>query len=143
MKKDYKLLPNFYRSYHDMKKRCYNSKCKDFKFWGGRGIKISKKWLGRNGYETFKKDMLSSWVKGLTLDRIDNNKNYSVKNCRWLSRKEQCRNTRRNIVYKNEYATDACKRLGGASGLIKMRLNYGWTIKKAFTTPILIKKKLL
>lgn len=85
-----------------MKERCENPKHNNYKLWGGRGIKVSKRW---QTFEYFKIDMWDSFVKHLetnktidtTLDRINTNKNYSKSNCKWSTMKEQQNNRRNNI----------------------------------------------
>ena len=81
-------------------------------------------WSMKNGYS-----------KNLSIDRIDNNGNYSPENCRWADRGTQNRNKRNNIKYEGECAVDASFRLGGAENLVNKRVRDGWTLKKAFTTP--------
>lgn len=76
----------------NMKQRCYNFKFKQYKDYGGRGIKICDRWL--ESFENFYEDMGSTWKPGLTLDRINNDGNYELGNCRWITRKEQLLNRR-------------------------------------------------
>jgi hypothetical protein len=59
--------------------------------YGGRGIKVCKRWLD---IENFIEDMYSTYKLGLTIDRIDNNKGYEPFNCRWVTMKVQQRNKR-------------------------------------------------
>ncbi|MCF3191242.1 hypothetical protein LRP12_29875, partial [Pseudomonas aeruginosa] len=61
----------------NMKARCTNSKNNSFHRYGGRGIKICDRWML---FENFISDMGLS--NGLTLDRIDVDKDYSPENCR-------------------------------------------------------------
>lgn len=85
-------LPELYSVWRGIINRCYNPKSKQFKDYGGRGISVCDIW--RHDYKQFIKDM-SPRPSGLTLDRIDNDKGYTLDNCRWSTRKEQQRNQRR------------------------------------------------
>ena len=69
------------RSYHSMKQRCYNEKCKDYYLYGGRGIKVCERWLN---FKNFLDDM-GDKPEGLVLDRKDNNGHYEPFNCRWVN----------------------------------------------------------
>lgn len=97
--------PAMYRIWANMKQRCLNANNSiDYDRYGGRGISICDKWLLFDG---FKEDMLDGFEKGLTLDRIDVNGNYCKENCRWVTRRVQNNNTRRNnyIEYNGEIKT--------------------------------------
>jgi hypothetical protein len=87
-----------YKSWANMKERCYNSNRKQFYYWGGRGIKVCDRWI--NSFENFYKDM-GEKTKGLTLDRINNNGDYEPSNCKWATITEQNKN-RRPFKSKNE-----------------------------------------
>jgi len=52
------------------------------------------KQLNKKEYDNFVEDMLPTFVKGLTLDKINNNGNYESNNCKWLTAKEQANNRR-------------------------------------------------
>lgn len=80
-----------YKSWRAMKARCLNQNHKHYKFYGGKGIKICDRWLGKYGFDNFLKDMGERPV-GKTLDRIESNGNYERSNCRWATPKEQAQN---------------------------------------------------
>ncbi len=73
----------FYTCWQNMKSRCYYKKNDDYKNYGGRGIKVCKRWLNR--FENFRDDMLPTWFSGATIDRIDPDGDYTLKNCQWLT----------------------------------------------------------
>lgn len=85
-----------YRAWDNMKSRCLNKKAKGFKHYGGRGIKISGRWL--KSFEDFLFDMGKAPSKTHTLGRINNNKSYCKSNCRLETNTEQGGN-KRNTVY--------------------------------------------
>lgn len=120
-----------------MKQRCYNPKQIEFKNYGGRGITVCDQW--RNSFLTFFKDMGSRPSADYSLDRIDNSKGYSPENCRWATRKEQCRNFRRNrllmINGKSIVLAEAAEKLGVTGSCIRDRLIRGWDIESAVTVP--------
>lgn len=126
-----------------MKARCLNRSHRNFKNYGGRGIKIEKSWLK---FENFRNDMLKKCVehvekfgkKETSLDRIDVNGDYSEKNCRWATRKEQNNNARSNVFItfnkKTMTLTGWSKELGITVATLRERLlKENWSLEKILT----------
>lgn len=97
-------ISKIYRRWYQMNDRCSNPKNKDYKYYGGRGIKVCRRW--QISIHSFIDDMGLPPVN-TSLDRVDNSKGYSKENCRWATRTEQMNNTRylRRIMYKGELKT--------------------------------------
>ena len=74
-----------------MKARCLNQNNKHYANYGGRGIKICDEWI--NNFNQFVVDM-GEKPQGYSIDRIDNNGDYTPNNCKWSTKKEQQRNRR-------------------------------------------------
>jgi hypothetical protein len=74
-----------------MKYRCSNPNCQDWKDYGGRGIRVCRRWL--RSFAAFYSSM-GPRPPGLTLDRRNNDGNYEPGNCRWASRSIQSKNQR-------------------------------------------------
>jgi hypothetical protein len=79
-----------HRSWKEMRNRCRNEKSTQWKWYGGRGIKICDEW---NNFEAFLADMGERPV-GKTLDRLSSDGNYCKENCRWATPEEQASTNR-------------------------------------------------
>ena len=83
-----------YNVWQTMKQRCNNKQSADYKYYGGRGIKICDRW---DKFIFFLQDMGKRPSPEYSLERIDNNKMYCPENCKWDTKFNQSRNRRDNV----------------------------------------------
>ena len=127
-----------YEIWTGMKERCYNPAVASYKDYGGRGIKVCDEWV--SDYRMFSEWALANgYTDSLTIDRIDNNKDYCPENCRWSDRITQANNKRTNIniEWKGEVHTLAewCRILGLPYKKTHARYKYyHWEIDTLFQT---------
>lgn len=85
-----------YSTWCCMRHRCANPANDHWANYGGRGIRVTQRWLGKRGFQNFLKDM-GPRPDGRTLDRKDVNGNYCKRNCRWATATEQAHNRRCSV----------------------------------------------
>ena len=108
-----------------IKKRCYNKSRPDYKYYGGRGIKMHGPWINDCGL--FAKETSDGYSPELQIDRTNNDGDYEPGNVRWVNKSEQMKN-RRNSVFierdgKRMCAADWCRFLGLKKGRITARMH--------------------
>lgn len=123
----------------DIKKRCSNPNYKQYKDYGGRGIRVCEEWA--NDFLSFKEWAISNgYRKGLTIDRIDNDKGYSPDNCRFVDRIAQGNNKRNNrrITVNGETKTLAqyAREYGINESIIRSRIKRGWAEQDSVLIPV-------
>lgn len=130
-----------YNIWLKMRERCNSKKHVAYARYGGRGISVCTEW---NDYANFKAWSLSNgYSEGLTLDRVDNDGDYSPANCKWATRREQANNRSSNRILEiNGVAHNIqewCEITKLPRYIADGRLRRGWSAEKTFTTPLLTK----
>lgn len=122
--------------WHSMYCRCYYQSTNGYKNYGGKGIKVCEEWKKTEGFVRFYNWAIENGYNDkLTLDRIDNDKDYCPENCRWVSYidQENSRKNNRLIEYKGEVKTMAqwCRKYNINVVTFSDRLKREWTIEQA------------
>ena len=130
-----------YHVWHSMIQRCINKNDVAWSRYGGRGIKVCKRWRKFKG---FFEDMGEA-PEGLEIDRINNNGNYELSNCRWVTRIQNHRNKSNNRIItfngKTKCVTGWADELGIKPSTIYARINdYGWSVERTLTQPVRVIK---
>lgn len=125
-----------YACYYRMRHRCENAADGSYKRYGGRGIKVCDEW--KNDIMAFINWGLENGYKeGLSIDRIDNDGDYSPENCRWADARQQSNNrhTNKYVSYNGEtHTVSEWSRIIGISPLtLNARLSSGWNVEDALT----------
>ena len=122
---------NIYRTWRHMHDRCYSQNNEAFKDYGGRGITVDASW---HTFEVFFADMGNA-PKGMSLDRRDNEANYSKDNCQWATPTEQSMNRRGNNYLTvngiTQPMTAWARELNINPSTVSHRLARGWTTEQA------------
>lgn len=131
-----------YRVWASMIQRCKDINSTHYACYGGRGIIVCDRWDKSKGgsFKNFYQDVGDPPTEKHTLDRINNNGNYTTNNWRWATRKEQSRNRRDNRLYtfnkKTQCSKDWAREYRIKYNTLLYRLNKGMSIQEALTTPV-------
>lgn len=123
-----------------MRKRCYSPTSNCYKNYGGRGITVCDEWMGKDGQKNFYEWAIANgYRKGLTIDRINNDGNYTPENCRWATIKTQAYNRSTNsyitIKGKTQTVAEWADEIGISRGAMQNRLRYGWSEDRLLEPP--------
>ena len=124
-----------YRIWKSMISRCTYPTNISYKNYGGRGITVCNRWM--DSFKNFYHDM-GDVPRNMTLERVDNNKNYNPDNCKWATDKEQANNRRsNNILSYNGRSMNISQWaivLNIKRKTLSWRIHNGWSIQRAFAT---------
>lgn len=127
-----------YTSWALMKGRCLNPNNAKYPRYGGRGITVCKRWV--DSFAAFYADMGPKPSPQHTLDRINNNRGYSPANCRWAAPSTQSNNRHTTRVFTYQGQSGTLRWFSATYDvpykLLKGRLELGWRLSKALTTPL-------
>lgn len=130
---------NLYGVWKVMRARCTNPNVERYPRYGGRGISVCDEW---NEYTTFREwAMQNGYAPGLEIDRRDNDGNYEPGNCRWITKKQNSRNTSTNRLLSAFGETKCCvewaedHRCQVTASVFIRRISHGWDTERALTQP--------
>lgn len=131
-----------YGLWAQMRYRCNNKNCAEYKSYGGRGIRVCDRWAS---FRSFIEDMGERPSPTHTLDRINNDAGYGPNNCRWTTAFFQNRNSRRTrpitIAGVTLCAADWGRVLGLKKSMVFNRIHRGWEDRMAVMTPVGVRRK--
>lgn len=120
-----------------MCQRCQNPNHRQYARYGGRGIKVCKRWLK---FENFYTDMGDPPTDEHSLDRIDNDGDYKPSNCRWATHAEQQRNKENNRIITVDGESRCVAEWAEITGIkettLLQRLQRGWSDERTVNTPV-------
>lgn len=121
-----------HRIWIGMRSRCASPSNPAYKNYGGRGIKVCERWAI---YENFLSDMGRRPSPKHTLERRDNDRDYTPDNCTWATRAQQLRNKRNNVFVTlrgtRMIVNDAAALIGIAPSTLRYRIRRGLPLEKS------------
>lgn len=125
-----------YTAWRAIQTRCYNSSSKDYKRYGGRGIRVCEQWL--KSFPAFFQDMGPRPSRFYSIERKENDGPYAPENCRWATAKEQSENRCNTIMLEHSgeahTVSDWSRLLGIHKATLQHRLKRGWSVEKALSS---------
>ena len=130
-------FPREYRIWIAMRARCRDPKRRGYQNYGGRGICVCKRW---DSFANFLADM-GPCPPTYSIDRKNNDGNYSPRNCRWASIAEQKANTRATLTLTYKGVTKPifvwAAELGVEYSALRSRFKWGWSAEEIIERPVL------
>ena len=121
-----------------MRHRCHNEESVDYSRYGGRGITVCSRWL--KSFSNFYEDMGPRPSPLHSIERTDNDRGYTPRNCKWSTVGEQSRNRRSTVLLtcdgKTQCLSDWAKEVGLARKTLAYRLGAGWSARRALYTSV-------
>ena len=128
-----------YNIYIHIKQRCNKPKCKQYKWYGAKGIQICEEWE-KDFINFYNWAMANGYKENLSIDRINVNGNYEPSNCRWVDMKTQQNNRGNNFRVKINNQTHTLPEWAEIYKIsihtIRTRLARGWKVQEAITTKV-------
>jgi hypothetical protein len=128
-----------YKIWDAMKYRCLNENCKSYPGYGGRGITVCEEWL-EDFMNFYNWAMDNGYSDDLTIDRIDNNGNYTPNNCRWATNEIQQNNLSSNVLIEfngiTKTMSEWAKQYDIDYQTFVKRVDAGWDIERVLTEPV-------
>jgi hypothetical protein len=129
-----------YQNYYAMMRRCYKKSHPDYKHWGAKGIIVCFHWKD-NYINFFDWAINNGWKEKYSLDRIDPTKNYTPENCKWVTKSDQSRSTKKAILGKsNEIPVSVLKKQGLSNKEISNKLEITEVLVRCIITRLKIGK---
>jgi hypothetical protein len=126
-----------YGAWCNIRERCGDPMNKDYHNYGGRGIKVCRRWL--HSFEAFLADMGPKPTSRHQIDRINNNGNYKPGNCRWSTPIENAGNKRNTVFLEHDgkrLTQSEWSRITGLSqATLCERRAAGWSDSEVLTRP--------
>lgn len=134
--KHYSLL---YGTWNRMKRRCFDRNNPKYKNYGGRGISVCSNWMIYKNFEKWA--LMNGYVKGLSIDRINNDRNYEPDNCRWITVSENSRHRKNTKLFMYKEKKYCLRELAEkyavvCTGTVRSRIySSKWNLEEALFTP--------
>jgi hypothetical protein len=132
--------PPEYGIWSAMIQRCLNPNCREYPYYGARGIRVCDRWLEAQGFPNFLADVGRRPAGHLSLHRTNNDGDYAPGNVAWAERRAQAGNRRNNRILTHDglsvSVTEWARALGMRAGTLVARLRSGWPTPRALTEPV-------